>query len=115
MGLDFIRKRGGSFKKSWSGGAAKLSQPSLFTRYPECRSRSVVASFEDNILIDFAVPLVIHVDGASLALVRDTARIGTVLTPPADLLSAIQNVGGCALGRVSQLNPLSGTANVEIE
>ena len=115
MGVDFCRNKTRSFKKSWSGGAAKLSEPTLFTRYPECRSRSVLASLVGSANLQIGTELVVHVDGSSLALVRDTARVGTVPQPPADLLTAINGAGGCALGRVSQLNPMSETANVEIE
>jgi len=115
MGLDFIRRAARSFTKSWNRGATELSQPTLFTRYPECRSRSVVAAIENNAAVEVGAPLAVHVEGPSLALVRETTRVGTVSSPPHDLFTAIQGAGGCAMGRVSQLNPLSGTAHVEIE
>jgi hypothetical protein len=115
MGLDFIRRAARTFTKSWSRGAAELAQPTLFTRYPECRSRSVVAALENSASVEVGIPLAVHVDGPSLALVRETTRVGTVSAPPHDLLAAIQGAGGCAMGRISQLNPLSGTAHVEIE
>lgn len=115
MGLDFIRRAAGTFRKSWSGGATALAQPTLFTKYPECRSRSVVALLENNTKVEVGGQLAVHVVGNSLTLVKETARIGTIATPPPDLFSAIQSAGGCALGRISQFNSLSGTANVEIE
>jgi hypothetical protein len=70
---------------------------------------------ENNATVEIGTPLAVHVDGPSLALVRDTTRVGVVATPPHDLFTAIQSAGGCAVGKVSQLNPLSGTAYVEIE
>ena len=115
MGLDFIRRAAPTFKKSWSGGASTLAQASLFTRYPECRSRSVVATIHDNSGIEAGAIYAVHVDGDALCLVRETAKVATSQTPPADLFSAIKQSGGCALGRVAQINPLSGTADVEIE
>jgi len=115
MGLDFIRRAARTFTKTWSRGATKLAQPTLFTRYPECRSRSVVAALEENVTVEVGAPLAVHVEGTALALVRETTRVGVVAMPPPDLFTAIQGAGGCALGRVSQINSLSGTANVEIE
>lgn len=115
MGLDFIRRAARTFVKSWSRGAAELAQPTLFTRYPECRSRSAVAVLDDNTNVEVGASLAVHVEGTTLALVRETTRVGVIATPPPDLFMAVQGAGGCALGRVSQLNPLSGTANVEIE
>jgi hypothetical protein len=115
MGLDFLRNKARSFRKSWSGGVARLAEPSLFTRYPECHSRSVIASLAQDAAVEVGAPLALHVDGKLLAVVRETTRVGTVSEPPADLLSAITKAGGGASGRISQVNPISGTANVEIE
>src|ERR1700741_667489 len=107
MGLDFIRRVARSFKKSWTGGATALSQPTLFTKYPECRSRSVVASIDDGASLEIGGAYAVHVDGRSLCLVKETAKVATAHTPPPDLFSAIKDSGGCALGRVSKINPLS--------
>lgn len=115
MGLDFIRRAARTFTKSWSRSATELAQPTLFTRYPECRSRSIVVALESNVNVDIGALLAVHVDGTSLTIVKETTSVGVVAAPPHDLFTAIQGAGGCALGRVSQLNPLSGTANVEIE
>jgi len=91
MGLDFIRRRAKTFTKTWSRGRTDLAQPTLFTRYPECRSRSV------------------------LLLVRGTTQIGSASSPPPDLMAAICKAGGNALGQVARINPISGTADVEVE
>lgn len=115
MGLDFIRRAAPTHKKSWKGGAKDLAQPTLFTRYPECRSRSVVVSLDEGSKAEIGAALAVFVDGESLALVKETTRIGVAAAPPPDLFSAIQGAGGCAVGRISQVNPLSGTVHVEIE
>jgi hypothetical protein len=115
MGLDFIRRAAPSFKKGWTKGAASMAQPTLFTKYPECRSRSIVVTVDDGAQLEVGAPYAIHVDGEALCVVKETARVGKAMTPPPDLFSAIKAVGGCALGRISKINPLSGTADVEIE
>lgn len=115
MGLDFIRARGRTFKKSWSAGASELSTPSLFTRHPECQSRSINASVDAFIGAAAGTCLTVSVEGEQLALVHETRRVGVVTSPPADLLSAIRDSGGCALGEIKRLNPISGTVDVEIQ
>jgi len=115
MGLDFIRRAAPTFVKSWNHGKTELAQPTLFTRYPECRTRSVVAQLNDGFELTPGTRLVICADATTLLLVNETTRIGVVETPPADLFRAIQQSGGCALGQVVRLNPLSRTVDVEVE
>ncbi|HEY6644518.1 hypothetical protein [Povalibacter sp.] len=57
----------------------------------------------------------ICISGGKLILVRETTQIGVVQTPPPDLFLAIRDAGDCALGHIVQINPLSGTADVEVE
>ncbi len=115
MGLDFIRRAARTFKKSWSKGAASLAQPTLFTKYPECRSRSVVAAIHSGAQLEPNASYAVHVDGEALRIVKEVTPIATGVTPPPDLFAAVKGAGGCALGRITKINPLSGTANVEIE
>jgi len=115
MGLDFIRRAASTFKKSWNRGASELARPTLFTRYPDCRTRSVVAVLEENANLSAGMPLAAHLDGQTLALVHETTRVAVVTSPPHDLFEAIRGIGGCATSHVVQVNPSSGTANVEFE
>jgi hypothetical protein len=116
MGLDFIRRAARTFTKSWSRGARDLAQPTLFTRYPECRTRTIIAQLDEGgVALSSGTQLAICSEGQQLLLVLGTARVGVVESPPADLFRAIQSAGGCALGSLASINPLSGTADVEIE
>ncbi|PPE73073.1 hypothetical protein C3942_14710 [Solimonas fluminis] len=112
MGLDFIRKRAGSFKKAWLRGSEELARNDLLTRHPECQSRTVVADLGDECGASVGQRVVLEAAGGRLLLYRGHARIGAIARPPADLASAIASNGGVALGEITQLNHFSGTADV---
>lgn len=115
MGLDFIRRRAKTFTKSWNRNKTDLARPTLFTRYPECRSRSLIADLHADAGVAPGAEVLVCVRGTELSLVSGTTPIGATSRPPPDLLTAIRQAGGNALGRVTRLNPISGTADVEIE
>ena len=115
MGLDFIRRASKGFTKAWNRSKAELSQPTLFTQYPECRTRSVIADLDERAKLSEGTHIVVCVQGSKLILVQEKSRVGVVEHPPADLLGSIHQAGDCALGHVVRINPLSGTADVEIE
>ena len=115
MGLDFIRRAAKTFTKTWHRGATELARPTLFTHYPECRTRSVIASLDERANIPNGAQLTVCAEATRLVLVHETHRVGLVDAPPADLFKAIQESGGCAIGQITRINPLSGTADVEVE
>jgi hypothetical protein len=115
MGLDFIRRAAKTFTKSWNRGVSQLAQPTLFTRYPQSRARTVVACLNDGVTIPEGEQLLVCVRESKLALIRGTAQIGVIDAPPNDLFREIQDAGGSAVGSIAGLHALSGTADVEIE
>jgi len=115
MGLDFVRRRAKTFTKAWNRNRLDLAQPTLFTRYPECRSRSVIADLAADAGVSQGSHIVVYARGSELVLVSGTTQVGAVPSPPSDLLSAIQDAGGCVLGHVTRINSISETADVEIE
>ncbi|MCO4095360.1 MAG: hypothetical protein HEQ37_19250 [Acidovorax sp.] len=115
MGLDFIRRAAKGFTKSWDRGRTSLATPSLFTRYPEARRRTVIAEMAPDCNPRVGAEFAICIEGRSLVLIEETSRIGYLQNPPSDLVDAIRAAGGCALGQISHFNPISGTADVEID
>jgi hypothetical protein len=115
MGLDFIRRAARSFTKGWDRSQKDLAQPTLFTRYPECRTRTINSELNDHVHVTAGEQVMVCVQGDALTLVRETTQIGVVNSPPPDLFRAVRDAGDCALGHVVQINPLSRTADVEIE
>jgi hypothetical protein len=112
MGLDFIRKRAGSFKKAWRRGREDLARNDLLTKYPECTSRTVVADIGSTDKTPVGTKVVLQVAEGRIDVYQAHARIGQVASPPSDLAEAMRRNGGSALGEISQLNQISGTADV---
>ncbi len=115
MGLDFIRRAAKGFTKAWDRGRTSLASPSLFTRYPESRTRTVIADVMPDSQVQVGAELVVCFAGDQLILVEETNQIGCMKNPPADLVEAVREAGGYALGQIKQFNPLSGTADVEVD
>ena len=114
MGIDFIRRAAPAFTKAWNRNKENLAQPTLFTQYPECRTRTVIADLSQNADLKDGANVIVCVKGPNLILVSGNAQTGVIQQPPVDLLTAIHDAGDCALGYITRINPLSGTADVEI-
>ena len=115
MGLDFIRRAAPSFTKAWNHSKETLTEPTLFTRYPECRTRTVIADLMQSTGLTAGAKVVVCAKASKLILVAGNVQIGVIQQPPSDLQKAIHDAGDCALGQINRINPLSGTADVEIE
>ena len=115
MGLDFIRRAAKGFTKAWDRGRTSLATPTLFTRYPESRTRTVIAEMQPDCNVSVGAELAICVVGDKLILIDETSQVGCMQNPPTDLVDAVRAAGGCALGQITRFNPISGTADVEID
>jgi hypothetical protein len=115
MGLDFLHRTAKSSRKAWNHGKLELSNPTLFAQEPGCQTRTVLADADDGAKPRTGEPVTLHMGEQGILLVREKTRIGKVGNPPSDLVAAIRNAGGCALGHIRQVNPLSGTVDVEIQ
>ena len=115
MGLDFIRRAAKGFTKAWDRGRTDLVEPSLFTRYPESRTRTVIAELLPGCQVKVGAELAVCFAGDQLILVDETNQVACMRNPPPDLVMAVREAGGYALGQIKQFNPLSGTADVEVD
>lgn len=115
MGLDFLRRAAKGFTKAWDRGRTSLAAPSLFTRYPESRTRTVITELLPDCHVKVGAEVAVCFAGDQLILVEETSQIGCLKNPPPDLVAAVREAGGYALGQIKQFNPLSGTADVEVD
>ena len=107
MGLDFIRRTGGNFKKSWNKGAQSLASPDLYTMNPECVTRSILGALLPGATAKPKEKLILQCEGAALVAYRDIAKVASNSAPPADLFSAIKSCGGYALVVVEKVHERS--------
>lgn len=112
MGQDKMKQMSPSFEKGWRGGGEDLAKSDLFTRHPECKTRSVLVTIEraDGVAAGDAV--VLQVQDDALIIRKTETRIGVAASPPSDVASAIVASGGYANGVVGDLHSLSGTADI---
>jgi hypothetical protein len=114
MGLDFIRRCAPTFTKAWKHGRNELATPTLFTRAPGARARSVVALSNGTNPVTSGSQVIVASDGNGLVMLKGTHRIATVPTAPADVLRDIKEAGGVTVGTIGTLHPLSGSFDVEL-
>ena len=115
MGIEFIRKKGGAIRKRWENDARKAAIPDLFTKHPECKTRSVLVDLIGGIDVKPKEPLLLKCAGDGLVAMREMVVVGHSKTPPNDLLSIIRESGGCAVGEASKKFDLSGTIEVKVK
>jgi hypothetical protein len=115
MGLDFLRRTAKTSAKAWDRGKADLSIPSLFTQQPERQTRTVLADYDEGVQLSSGEALTLHLQDKNMLVVRENTRVGEVGNPPPDIVAAIRDAGGCALGQVQHVNQLSRTVDVEIK
>lgn len=98
MGVDFIRQRTASFKKSWDRHRIELCERSLFTNDPERAARTALAKIGPAVAADSS--MLVRAESGALVGYRDLTRTAVFIDPPADLVQRVREAGGYAEGRV---------------
>jgi hypothetical protein len=102
MGVDFIRARAKTFTRSWDQGRIELAKRTLFTCDPAYLPRTAIATTSAAI-----VPrtiLIVRWENGTLVGYHELTPVAYFVSPPADLVSAIQEHGGCAEGEVTSVH-----------
>lgn len=115
MGIDFINKKGPAIRKSWTRQARLQAVPDLFTSHPECATRSVIADLAEGVRIAPREEVMVQSSGNRLIALREMVAIAWNDKPPADLLAAIRERGGCALAEAAKIYERSGTVELRIK
>lgn len=114
MGLDFIRRCAPSFKKGWNHGKHDLAMPTLFTRAPGSRARSIVAHCDSMQAVVRGGEVTVACEGDSLVMLKGTQCIGRSEGVPPEIHKAISDAGGFAVGKIGDIHPISETIDVEL-
>ncbi len=102
MGVDFIRARAKTFTRSWDNGRVEVAKRSLFTREPTFLPRTAIATTSEEIVP--GTILIVRWENGALVGYRELTPVAYFVSPPADLVSAIQEHGGCAAGEVTSVH-----------
>lgn len=114
MGLDFMRERAKTFRKSWNRGGSEIATRNLFTKDVECQTRSVIADIDERCEVTSGEEVVLQQAEGQLEVWRETRCLGVVTSPPSDLAEIILASGGVALGRIDRVNKLSATVGITV-
>ena len=116
MGLDYIRKVAGNFKKAWNHGAQQIAAPDLFTSHPACAAhRSILAERLSGSEVIQGEQFILQYDGRYLSAYRDTTKVASCNDAPADLVTSIREAGGVALVKVEKIYKRANTLRLSIK
>ena len=115
MGIEFLEKKGATIRKSWNGGARRLAAPDLFTKHPECVTRSVTGEPAPGAQLKAGERLRLECMDQKLLAYRGTTVVVVCEHPAPDLLAAIHDTGGCAVGKMGKMRKRSNTVEIEVK
>jgi hypothetical protein len=114
MGVDFIRQRAKTFRKSWDNHKIELSRRTLFTQEPDCLARGAAARIVGPRPLITGERVLVRVDGDRLVAVQDMAVRAIFLEPPLSLMDLIRSTGGYADGEVCAVNTTGDLVEVTV-
>lgn len=112
MGLDFIRRAAPSYKKAIDWERVRLGTAELFRNTSiEC-TRTFAIDIKPGCTVQVGDELWIEREGDALVARKDIAEVGRADRPGVEIVSAVAESAGIALGVVVQVNEISGVAEV---
>jgi hypothetical protein len=114
MGADFIEKATPSFKKAWDRARVALATADLFTREPNCASRTATAEIIGCSKLHVGDRLTVERDELGLVALRGTAEVARFAKPSEELIKAVDSSCGIAKGVVEQVHDLAGVAEISL-
>jgi hypothetical protein len=114
MGVDFIERTAPAFRKAVSRDAETVARMSCGVSSAGHR-RVVVADITGEVAkVAGGETLVVRAVGGKLLLIEGLHEVGCVQSPPPDVLSKIEDLGGFTDGTVEHVNSLGGTFDVAL-
>lgn len=114
MGVDFIRKTADPFQKARDQALVELGTADLFSNQASCASRTYSAEMHEDVQLSSGDELVVRLKGGDVVGQKEAKDVATIDDPPAELLSALEESSGVALGHVEKTYDLSHTADVTL-
>ena len=114
MGADFIEKATPSFKKSWDRARVALSTADLFTRTPECASRTAAADIIDGARLKVGDRLTVEMQGNQMIARQGNNDVAHFINPASELLNAVTTSCGIAKGTVKEIHSIAKVAEISL-
>lgn len=114
MGLQVQKKSQKSFDKQTDAAVRDVSQPDLFDQAPETCARRFLADLNPGADLSVGDPVHLELQNGKVIGTRGRDHVLSDDNPPSDVVDHIRAQSGIAAARVSQINPLSATAEVDL-
>ena len=114
MGLDFVRRAALTFHKGLDRRRIELATPTLFTEEPTIVPRTYAASLRSGQTLKVGDQLGVRLEDGQIFALRGLSRVGTINSPPAELVNALSESHGEACGIVQQVHEIAGVAEIRI-
>lgn len=115
MGAEELKKRRRSHDKYIDRQRVALATPDLFTRVPEDQPRSCIAVMAEGMPAKIGDDFILQADKGKLVGCRGNSVHLSSTTAPPDILQAVSNGAGAAVGEIIRINRLSRTVEVKIK
>lgn len=114
MGAEFIRRAAKSFTKRWDESRKALATADLFTREPNCAGRSAPFDVAPNMAVRAGDVVVVEKEGTALVARRGLREVARAVSPPAELLRAVESSCGVAKGTIEQTHYVANVAEISL-
>ncbi|MFN7541667.1 MAG: hypothetical protein ACK5TN_02575 [Acidobacteriota bacterium] len=114
MGAEFIRNATKSFKKRWDYGRIRLATADLFTVQPTPAATCAPFDVFDGIDLHQGDRLTVERSGDQLIARNGLSVVARNPRPPAELLRAVDDSCGIALGTVETMHSIAKVAEISL-
>lgn len=114
MGAEFIEKATKVFQKSWDKERIALSTADLFTRTPDCATRTAKADIIKGESLTLGEHLTVEAQDGKLIARKGMSSVAQFSNPPSEIVNAVAASCGIAKGIVEQVHPLAGVAEISL-
>ena len=114
MGVDFIRKVAPKYHKSLDHRRVELSTPTLFSQQLTSVPRVYAAKLHCGQKLSTGEALGVRMNGGRVVVMRDLDPVATIVSPPTELLDALQASHGEGVGSVQDVHEDAGIAEIVV-
>jgi hypothetical protein len=116
MGADYIRAQTGKpWRKRWNEGLDRLKAPTLFDLTMSEAARSVTAELNAGARVKAGDKLIVQSTPDGLTVSDGLRAIGRIANPSSEMITAIRDGGGYAVGILQRVGLFGDTAELGVK
>lgn len=114
MGVDFIERARKTFKRSWDRERVALATPDLLRREPACAGVTVAGDIAEGAEVEPGEKLTVELGARGLIGRRGLTEVVRMPGAPPEIVEAVRQAYGVAVGTVEQVHEPAGVAEISI-